>query len=52
MNNCEIPQEYVDKKWWAQEGSNLSPPGYEPGALPTELWALIKSQGICLSCKG
>ena len=28
---CEI--------WWAQEDSNLRPSGYEPGALPTELWA-------------
>ena len=22
---------------WAQQDSNLRPPGYEPGALPTEL---------------
>ncbi len=26
--------------WWAQEESNLSPSGYEPEALPDELWAL------------
>jgi hypothetical protein len=25
--------------WWAHLGSNQGPTGYEPGALPTELWA-------------
>ena len=25
--------------WWAQQGSNLRPAGYEPDALTTELWA-------------
>ena len=24
-------------EWWAYQGSNLGPSGYEPGALPTEL---------------
>lgn len=27
-------------EWWANQGSNLGPSGYEPGALPTELLAL------------
>src|SRR5439155_13034405 len=27
------------KPWWAQQGSNLRPAGYEPDALTTELWA-------------
>ena len=26
--------------WWAHLGSNQGPTGYEPVALPTELWAL------------
>ena len=25
---------------WAHQDSNLGPTGYEPVALPTELWAL------------
>ena len=25
--------------WWAHQGSNLGPTGYEPVALTTELWA-------------
>ena len=24
--------------WWVQQDSDLRPPGYEPDALPTELW--------------
>ena len=27
------------ERWWAQQGSNLRPAGYEPDALTTELWA-------------
>ena len=26
-------------KWWAHLGSNQGPTGYEPVALPAELWA-------------
>ncbi len=26
-------------KWWAHLDSNQGPTGYEPGALPAELWA-------------
>ena len=28
------------EKWWAHLGSNQGPTGYEPVALPIELWAL------------
>ena len=28
-------------KRWAHQESNLGPTGYEPVALPTELWALL-----------
>ena len=28
------------KSWWAHLDSNQGPTGYEPVALPTELWAL------------
>ena len=28
--------------WWAHQGSNLGPTGYEPVALPAELWALLQ----------
>ncbi len=27
-------------KWWAHLASNQGPTGYEPVALPAELWAL------------
>ncbi len=27
-------------KWWTHEDLNLGRTGYEPGALPTELWVL------------
>jgi hypothetical protein len=27
------------KTWWAHLGSNQGPSGYEPVALPAELWA-------------
>jgi hypothetical protein len=27
--------------WWAHLGSNQGPTGYEPVALPAELWALL-----------
>ncbi len=33
--------------WWAHLGSNQGPTGYEPVALPTELWAPLRL--ICLS---
>ena len=33
--------------WWAHEDSNLGPAGYEPVALPTELWAR-SGMGRCL----
>ena len=29
--------------WWAHLGSNQGPTGYEPVALPAELWALLPS---------
>ena len=29
--------------WWAHQDSNLGPTGYEPVALPTELWAPKRS---------
>ena len=29
--------------WWAHQGSNLGPTGYEPVALPAELWALVSN---------
>ena len=28
-----------ESKWWAHQESNLGPTGYEPVALPVELWA-------------
>ena len=31
--------EALTKIWWAHLGSNQGPTGYEPVALPTELWA-------------
>ena len=31
------------EKWWARQGSNLRPIGYEPSALTTELRALYSS---------
>ena len=31
---------------WAHQGSNLGPTGYEPVALPTELWALRTHQNF------
>src|SRR3989338_7493792 len=33
---------YIVFSWWAHQDSNLGPTGYEPVALPTELWALTK----------
>ncbi len=30
---------FVVVLWWAHQGSNLGPSGYEPVALPIELWA-------------
>ncbi len=30
---------------WAHQDSNLGPTGYEPVALPTELWARGKQPG-------
>ena len=30
-------------KWWAHLGSNQGPTGYEPVALPAELWARCQS---------
>ena len=44
----EILQKYIcneqvssktSGKWWAHLDSNQGPTGYEPGALPAELWA-------------
>ena len=29
-------------KWWAHQDLNLGRAGYEPAALPTELWALAE----------
>ena len=31
-------------KWWAHQDSNLGPTGYEPVALPAELWALSEKE--------
>lgn len=31
------------KFWWARQDSNLGPTGYEPVALPTELWARMSA---------
>ena len=30
---------HIYAKWWAHLGSNQGPTGYEPVALPAELWA-------------
>ncbi len=30
---------WAPEKWWAHLGSNQGPTGYEPVALPIELWA-------------
>ena len=42
------------KKWWTQQGSNLRPAGYEPEALPTELWVhsenLTGEKAVVKSC--
>jgi hypothetical protein len=42
---CGIPLN-SDRRigWWAHQGSNLGPTGYEPVALPAELWALLYSK--------
>ncbi len=38
---------------WAHQESNLGPTGYEPVALPTELWALSFSKfNAFTDCKG
>ena len=37
-----IPKEHIRDSplsWWAHLGSNQGPTGYEPVALPAELWA-------------
>ena len=39
----------VKQIWWAQLGSNQSPPRYQHGALPTELWAHGRRTGIAAS---
>lgn len=36
---CPGNEATLEKTWWARQDSNLGPTGYEPGALPTELWA-------------
>jgi hypothetical protein len=33
----DLPEHFM---WWAHLASNQGPSGYEPVALPTELWAL------------
>ena len=33
----------LSKKWWAHLDSNQGPTGYEPVALPAELWARASS---------
>jgi hypothetical protein len=35
--------------WWAHLGSNQGPTGYEPVALPTELWAQNKIHQYIMS---
>ena len=37
--------------WWAHLGSNQGPTGYEPVALPTELWALQMQEIGRASCR-
>ena len=32
--------------WWAHQDSNLGPTGYEPVALPAELWALAETVSL------
>ena len=39
----------IHLKEWAHLGSNQGPPGYEPEALPIELWALIPFRRKVLS---
>ena len=34
------PAPFLFHPWWAHLGSNQGPTGYEPVALPIELWAL------------
>ena len=35
---------FIPRTWWAHLDSNQGPTGYEPVALPTELWALRKDK--------
>ena len=37
--------------WWAHLGSNQGPTGYEPVALPAELWALFLLYSILPGCQ-
>ena len=37
--------------WWAHLGSNQGPTGYEPVALPAELWALSLLYVIPQGCQ-
>jgi hypothetical protein len=36
----------LSRKWWAHLDSNQGPTGYEPVALPAELWARASSAKI------
>ena len=40
---CNRLQSSCHNSWWAHLDSNQGPTGYEPVALPTELWALFFS---------
>jgi hypothetical protein len=37
ITHITLKREFVN--WWAHLASNQGPSGYEPVALPTELWA-------------
>ena len=36
--------------WWAHQDSNLGQAGYEPEALPTELWARREKYNVNKTC--
>ena len=53
-SRMRIMSETVDgigvKKKWAHLGSNQGPTGYEPVALPAELWALFREAIVFVIC--
>ena len=42
----ELIELFSPSFWWAHLGSNQGPTGYEPVALPAELWALLPFSSI------